>query len=334
LEIGNLRTPEQRTAFIRRFLNFKFQISNFKSFRDVFVEEGSPDMRSFSSPCRWWLGVILGILIVARSQGGPIRSGFADGAIPASDDGKSGAIDTAFAVNFYGETHTQVYVNNNGNLTFGSNLDQFTPVDLSSTSHQIIAPFFADVDTTSRGMVTYGTGLVDGRMAFGATWSDVGYYIANDNKGNTFQVVLVDRSDRGVGSFDIEFNYDTIQWETGDFSGGVDGLGGDSARVGFAKGTGDPGTFFELPGSGVNGAFLDGTPGSGLVGGSLNADVDGRYVFYARGGVITSEPEVIDDPDDGGGGTPTVPEPATLALASMSLGMSGVFAWRKRRREG
>ena len=95
--------------------------------------------------------------------------------------------------------------------------------------------------------------------------------------------------DQGGGDFDIEFNYDQIQWEAGQASGGnADGLGGNSARVGFSNGTGDPGTFFELPGSGVPGSFLDsGPPDTALVLNSLNSDVPGRYVFFARSGGIS-----------------------------------------------
>ena len=43
---------------------------------------------------------------------------------------------------------------------------------------------------------------------------------------------------------------DRIRWETGDASGGTNGLGGSPARVGFSNGRGQPGTFFELTGSG------------------------------------------------------------------------------------
>jgi len=90
---------------------------------------------------------------------------------------------------------------------------------------------------------------------------------------------------RRAGDFDIELNYDQIQWETGTASGG-DGrcLGGSSARAGFAKGTGEPGTFFELPGSGQPGAFLDINPETGLVHHSHDSPVAGRYVFAVRNG--------------------------------------------------
>ena len=46
------------------------------------------------------------------------------------------------------------------------------------------------------------------------------------------------------------------------------------------------GTYFELPGSGVSGAFLDSNRSSGLVYGSLNNSVPGRYLFRVRNGLI------------------------------------------------
>src|SRR5690606_32670195 len=152
---------------------------------------------------------------------------------------------------------------------------------LTSTNLPIIAPFFADVDTSEAGLeVTYGTGSFNGRDAFGANWVDVDYFSSDSShtNRNSFQLLLIDRSDIAAGDFDIMFNYDQIQWETGQASGGDDdGLGGDSARVGFSRGTGLPGTFFELAGSGVNGAFLDGGPNA-LVTNQLNSGMDGRYV--------------------------------------------------------
>ena len=55
-----------------------------------------------------------------------------------------------------------------GNVTFDSSLSSFTPFDLTSTGRQIIAPFFADVDTRRAGdAVTYGTGTYEGQDAFG-----------------------------------------------------------------------------------------------------------------------------------------------------------------------
>lgn len=124
-------------------------------------------------------------------------------------------------------------MNNNGNITFNAPLGTFTPFDLLSTATPIIAPFFADVDTSSHGMpVTYDTGTIAGRPAFVVNWIDVDYFSSNPAHGdqlNTFQLVLIDRSDIAAGDFDIEFNYGEIVWETGNASGGTNGLGGSSA---------------------------------------------------------------------------------------------------------
>jgi hypothetical protein len=50
-----------------------------------------------------------------------------------------------------------------------------------------------------------------------------------------------------------------------------------------ADGTGDPGTFGELPGSRVPGSFLDGAPGR-LVAASTGTDEPGVHVFPIRDG--------------------------------------------------
>ncbi|MFD0388728.1 nidogen-like domain-containing protein [Tistrella bauzanensis] len=120
-----------------------------------------------------------------------------------------------------------LWLNNNGNVTFGSALGQYTPESLSSIAVPIIAPFFADVDT--RGIasdpVRYAIGSLEGRRAFVADWNGVGYYAAQSDKLNRFQLTLVDRSDTGAGNFDVYFSYDSIQWESGDASGATKGLG-------------------------------------------------------------------------------------------------------------
>jgi cysteine-rich repeat protein len=215
------------------------------------------------------------------------NAGFTASTLPANDDDSTGLVGIGFTVNYFGLTFSDLYVNNNGNVTFDFDLSTYTPFDLTSTGQQIIAPFFADVDTrgAGSGVVTYGSDTVGGRPAFGVNWIDVGYFNSAVDKLNSFQLVLIDRSDLAPGDFDFEFNYDRIDWETGDASNGSGGLGGNSARAGFSNGTGDPGTFFELPGSAVNGGLLDTNPVTGLALNS-NVGVPGRFLFQVRTGAV------------------------------------------------
>lgn len=218
-----------------------------------------------------------------------VRAGFDANTLARGDDISSAQVDIGFSLGFFGPTYTKLFVNTNGNVTFGRGLDTFIPFGLiTNTGTPIIAPYFADVDTTNpaSGRVTYGSGSVDGHLAFGVTWWNVGYYGSHVDKLNSFQLVLIDRSDTEVGNFDIEFNYDQVQWETGDV-GGHNGMGGEPARVGFSNGSGTVGTMFEQTGSGVSGAFLDDNLTTGLRNNALGSEVPGRYVFGARDGVLS-----------------------------------------------
>jgi uncharacterized repeat protein (TIGR01451 family) len=239
--------------------------------------------------------VLLPVTVLAARA---IRPGFDDSDLPAGDDLSSDAVDIGFPLNFFGVTGRQLFVNMNGNVTLDQPQSYFSPYELSSTRRQILAPFFADVDTRSPGSdrVRYGPGVVEGRPAFGVTWSQVGYFAEHVTPGNSFQLVLIDRADLAPGAVDVEFNYNRIGWEAGDASGGVDGLGGQAARVGLANGTGLPGTFAELPGSGVPGGLLDTNLATGLIHHSLNAAQPGRYVFPLRdGGVHVADVRVTMD---------------------------------------
>ena len=179
------------------------------------------------------------LLMAAALQAQSIRSnpGFNTSSIPANDDGSSTLVPLGFPVNFFGKTREHAFVNNNGNITFDAALATFTPFGLTNTRREIIAAFFGDVDTRGVGsrLVTYGTDTIDGRRAFGVNYLNVGYYASHADKTNSFQLIVIDRSDTGVGNFDIEFNYQRIAWETGDASDGVGGVGGVSAAVGWSN---------------------------------------------------------------------------------------------------
>jgi protocatechuate 3,4-dioxygenase beta subunit len=214
------------------------------------------------------------------------RAGCSQSSLAPNDDGSTGRVALPFDLNFFASTYSGLYVNNNGNVTFGGPLPTYTPFGLTATETPIIAPFFADVDTRGpgSGFVTYGEGGTPGDLAdppyFCVDWFDVGYYGNHTDRTNSFQLVLYDRSAQTghPGDFDIVFNYDRIRWETGDASGGSGGLGGSSARVGYSNGTSRSA---ELAGSGTNGALLDGGPNS-LISASVNSTQLGRYIFPVR----------------------------------------------------
>ena len=185
------------------------------------------------------IGAFASISAVASAAAIHDAAQFNDFTLAANDDGYTNLVNVGFNLNFFGTTYSNLYVNNNGNVTFNNSLSTFTPFGLINNSFPIIAPFFADVDTRNGGssLVHYGQGTVNGRNAFGVNWINVGYFSAQADKLNSFQLILTDRSDIGAGDFDIEFNYDRILWETGSASGGSGGFGGTSAAVVKAGGT-------------------------------------------------------------------------------------------------
>ncbi|WP_460867828.1 carboxypeptidase regulatory-like domain-containing protein [Nocardioides pakistanensis] len=207
-------------------------------------------------------------------------------ALPNELDVSSGEvpIPAEFGLTFFGQPYTELFVNSHGNITFGHDNLTFTPEGLTGETYlPIIAPFWADVDQTANDQVTTYGFSTDGET-FCAVWAGMGYFDQHVDKLNTFQLVLSSAEDnpgRSPGDFDITFNYDQVQWESGDMSGGADGLGGTTAAVGFSAGTGLPGSFMELSGSFEPGALLDGGPQS-LVAGSMNTTQPGRYIFEVR----------------------------------------------------
>ncbi len=283
---------------------------------------------------------------LVNGLGGP--AGFGEGVLPANDDGSTAAIDITSVfeggIDFFGTTYTEIYVNNNGNVTFGGPLGTYTPFALTGdTGIPIIAPYFADVDTsggpvapspggnsTGSNLVYYDldpTGGPNGQGVLTVTWDDVGYYGGHTDLTNAFQLRLYDQ---GNGDFTIELRYEDVQWTTGDASGGTGGLGGTVARAGFSAGDGV--TYFEFPQSGDQAAML-----------ALPSSV-GSAIVVAQGGTVTAGVLNNDtDPDGdaltvtalngspGAVGTPTtLPSGALVTLGadgSLRYDPNGAFAY-------
>ena len=267
--------------------------------------------------------IALSLMTVLPLRAAAIISVSLANTIPPNDDASSGAvalgIGGASGIDFFGTSFTNVFVNNNGNVTFGSPLSQFTPNGLAiGVGSPIIAPFFADVDTTGpgSGVVMYGNAVVNGLSAFVANYIDVGYFESQTNKLNSFQLILFDRSDTGSGNFDIEFNYDKILWETGQASGGVNGLGGISAAAGYSNGQ-----------SGGNNVFpVAGFPGEWR---SARWRAEQPYREHSRR-IRSARPVRLRGAKWSVVPPIGIPEPLSLALAGAGLISMGIFRRRVR----
>ncbi len=156
-------------------------------------------------------------------------------AMGPNDDGSTSSISIPFGFCLYGTTYTSLFINNNGNVSFGSSYGSFSSSPFPSSSYVMLAAFWADVDTRSAGTVQYKITPT----AMFINWSGVGYFPSQSDKVNTFQLVITDGLDPVLpAGSNIAFYYGDMQWTTGSASSGVNGFGGISATVGINKGDG------------------------------------------------------------------------------------------------
>ncbi len=190
-----------------------------------------------------------GAATLLNGLGGP--AGYGPNNLPGNDDGSTGVIDISAAfpegLHFYAATYRSLFVNNNGNITFGAALGAYTPNPFPIASQPMIAPWWGDVDTRGGGVPDRNGvywSVTPGR--FVATWHNVGYFASHDDLLNDFQLILT-AGGPGIGDFDVEFRYHECRWTTGDASGGMGGFGGTPAQAGFDAG--NLRDFVTLPGS-------------------------------------------------------------------------------------
>ncbi len=184
-----------------------------------------------------------------------------------SDDGSTLSIDLPFTFCFYGTNESAFYINNNGNVSFGGPYSTFSSSGFPIGGFPMLAPFWADVDTRGGNLGSVWMKITP--TAVIVIWDYVGYYQMHGDLRNTFELIFTDGFDPliGVGN-NVAFSYTTMQWTTGDASGGAGGFGGTPATVGVNKGDGIKYALvgrFDHAGADYNGAgglsgisFLDG----------------------------------------------------------------------------
>lgn len=198
-------------------------------------------------------------------------------AMGPNDDESSGLINLPFNFDFYGNQYNSLYINNNGNISFVSPYMTFTPNSFPDSTYNMIAPFWADVDTRG-GLDSLGNYLGNGGAvwykvtptALIVNWNQVGYFNMHTDLVSTFQLIISNGNDSLVSAGgNVSFCYDDMQWTTGDASMGTGGFGGYPATVGVNVGNGvdffqvgqfvQTGTSFDGPTNNVDGVdFLDG----------------------------------------------------------------------------
>ena len=227
-------------------------------------------------------------------------------------------------IDFFGTSYTSLYVNSNGNISFGQPNTDYQSGNLANETIPTIAPFFGDVNINNGGEIYWDLDPTAGTVTI--TWDGVAPYTGTGN--NSFQVVL---TSTGGGDFNVEFIYEQIDWTTGYSQvaqagmtdGGandliLDGSGDATAMADYETtdfGTGDD--------AGIAGFYMSGGAVSapdGIVTGGSGADTIDATYFDADGDKVGSGGDTVaglggddtittgagDDTIYGGGGSDTI----------------------------
>ncbi|XP_073774694.1 sushi, nidogen and EGF-like domain-containing protein 1 [Danio rerio] len=200
---------------------------------------------------------------------------------PAIDDSSSSVITLLSPFLFFGRTYQQIYVNNNGDLTFSQASSVFTPYSFPAYGSQdIVAGLWTDLNNGASGVISYhqyinGSVLTRATQdinsyfpnlpftaswVFVATWDKVPYHLSTAE--TTFQVVLISGSNYSF----ILMNYGNIAATERTVEAGFDTISSTN--------------YFVIPGSN-NGSSVS------SLNTSSNVNVPGRWAFRVDSGQLT-----------------------------------------------
>jgi hypothetical protein len=160
------------------------------------------------------------------------------------NDDWSACLGIPFTFCFYGQPIDSLFINNNGNVSIGTNYATFTANSFPDSTYSMIAPLWSDVDTRgpSSGIVYYKLSsqrLIIHWEAVDYYWSDTANPDPHFSLYNTYQLILTNGSDPILpAGQNVSFCYKDMNWTTGDASGGVNGFGGTPATCGVNQGNG------------------------------------------------------------------------------------------------
>ncbi len=161
---------------------------------------------------------------------------YTNSSLPDDDAGTN--INLPFGFCFYGNTYNTCYLSINGNIQFGTTDNGYTAAGFPSTTVNMIAPFWADIDFNGVGQILVDMS-VPTRVVF--SWDSVGRYNSLTDKVNSFQLVITDGID-GIlpPGKNVGFYYKKMQWA----NSGAAGFGVNPSTVGINAGDGI--NFFQI----------------------------------------------------------------------------------------
>jgi len=220
----------------------------------------------------------------------------------ANDDWSTSAITLPFNFCLYGTNvgfgSQQLFINNNGNVTFGSAYSTFSAVAFPSTQYVMVAPFWGDVETTNSGSGFVYYQLTPTHLI--VQWDSVtcfqtgGATSPNASLKNTFQLIITDGNDSILpNGYNASFCYGDMQWTTGDASGATSnsGFGGTPATVGINKGNGT--NYIQISLFGNNTSVFTNPAGNPVSG--INWLSHNSFIFDACGATTNLPPLVLDN---------------------------------------